>query len=162
MIAETNPRRVSQLLNPKNIIEIAELILVEANKSYSKDFITMIEHTWRLQIKKKELSGIHFFDTNTMKSATDKIFTDLNGVWEADVYHINKKDNITKKKSSFFPIAWEKSRLIQECEFAVANMKKISGTSHKYESKTLSGIPVVIIVTNGELATIYPIFEKPE
>jgi len=155
-IAATNSKRAQQLLNPAKINEVQDLIFTELGKSHSRDFIKMMEHTWRLEVKRGEISGIHFFDYTRMNLISE-IYPDKNGVWKGLFTIINENNKRIIKKSTFFPVFWNKTILFDECEFAVENMKKVENSECKYYSKTRSGVPVEIIKRNGKLVTIYPL-----
>lgn len=62
------------------------------------------------------------------------------------------------KESTFFPRSWSYNRLFHELKHAYEVNVKVEGTECRYSAKTLSGLPVIIIIKGGKLKSIYPIY----
>lgn len=156
-LVKTNPSRVQQILEKKNIVNVSNFILHKEKKSYTTDFVKTMQHAIKGDVKSKEIYGIHYFNNEKMKVKKITENTDSQGVWKAlvEVYDM-KQNKWFDKESTFFPRDWSLTQLFHECDYAVQNMVKCYDKQSIYLGKTLSGIPVEIIIKNNELKSIYP------
>jgi len=160
-LAKTNPSRVQKILEKKNIFNATKFILTEKNKSSKIDFIKTIQHSIKGEVRSKTIFGIHFFDNDKMKIKKMIEDCDNNGIWKAlvEVYDM-EQNKWFEKESTFFPRNWSLTQLFYECDFAYQNKEKCNEKQFIYSAKTLSGIPVELVVKNNELKSIYPIMTK--
>ncbi len=160
-LKRTNMKKVQKILDKKNILEPRIGIISNKNKTVTGDFLKLIDHSIRGKIKSKEIYGIHYFEESRMTLNEIIKDEDKNGVWEAIVEVtdiLNSKSY--SKKSTFFPKQWSLTQLFHECDFAFLNKRKIDGKDNLYFSTTISGIPVHIIIKDGEPKSIYPLHIK--
>ena len=157
-LVKTDHLRVQKILEKKNIINVKDFILHKEKKSYSIDIIKTFQHTTKGDVKFKKISGIHYFNNEKMRIKKITANTDSKGVWKAlvEVYDM-KQNKWFEKESTFFPRDWSLTQLFHECDYAVQNKVKCYDKQSIYLGKTISGIPVEIIIKNTELKSIYPI-----
>lgn len=160
-LAKTNPSRVRKILEEKNIFKVKKIIVSENNKSSTIDFIKTIQHSIKGDVRSKTIFGVHFFDSDKMKIKKIIEDSDNNGIWKAlvEVYDMEQKKWF-EKESTFFPINWSLTQLFQECDYAYQNKQKCDQKRFIYYAKTLSGIPVELVIKDNELKSIYPIMTK--
>jgi hypothetical protein len=165
-LERTKGKRAQQIIIDKNIIELKKegRVYAPVEKGFSFDFIRVIEHAVKGNVKNGKVSGVHFFDEDKVRiQKTLKI--DDNGVFEAifEFYDSSQKLWIAKENpSTFFPKSWSLNKLFHECNFAYHNDKKVlvEDRQQVFSSVTKSGISVRIVYSiNGELKTIYPIID---
>lgn len=160
-LVKTNPSRVQQILDEKNIMPVRGLILDIEKESYPRDFIKTIQHTIIGEIKSKEIFGIHYFDSKKMRINKITRNEDSKGVWKAIVNVYDEKQNKwLEKESTFFPKNWSITQLFHECDYAYQNKVKCDDKEFIYKSETLSGIPVEIVIKNEILKSIYPLVQN--
>lgn len=156
-LAVLDPKRTQKILDPKNIVKANNLIFTETNRIVSFDFIKLLEHAIKGDVKKNNLSGIHYFDKQRMRVIKEIWEEDIHKVWKAEVeVFVRERDVWYRKESTFFPIEWTPSQLFAECCYAYKNMVKSKKERYVYNSKTLTGVPVEIIVKDNEVRSIYP------
>ena len=63
------------------------------------------------------------------------------------------------KPTNFFPKDWDKTKLLEEINFANQYKKLKEGTKKVFESITKSGVNVIFIVDNEKIKTVYPIIK---
>lgn len=157
-----NGSRAQKIIEKKNIpiLSMRNAILVKHGEKHSKDFLSMIQHSVKGDLKTNKLFGVHFFDESNMKIKNVIGKTDKNNVWKAivDVFD-RQRDKWFSKESTFFPYSWTRTQLFHELKYAYEHRVKVEGSQFRYEAKTLSGVPVVIIVNNGKISSIYPIHQ---
>jgi len=155
-----NPKRYLQIFDSKNIIQVKDFILTSEEQSFSKEFMRRIEHIMGGESKKDLFKGGHFFDDRNMqiqKIYFSNPFTEIMDV-ELKIYDpIN--DKYFQKRSTIFPIHWDRTRFFHEILFAIENKISINDNSHI--SITKSGVPVHIKTNGTSLKTIYPAIKKP-
>lgn len=162
----TKGKRAQQIILEKNIVELKKegVVYSPLEKGLPFDFIRVIEHAVKGNVKNGKISGVHFFDKEKVK-IINVIKIDNNGVFEAnfECYDNVEKRWVAKEKSStFFPKSWNFTQLFHECSFACHDSRKklVEGRQQVFSSITESGISVHLVYsTNEELKTIYPIFE---
>ena len=160
-LKRTDMKKVQKILDKKNILEMRIGIISYKNKTVTGDFLKLIDHSIRGKIKSKEIFGIHHFEESRMTVKEMIRNEDTNGVWEAIVEVTDFSNNKSySKKSTFFPRQWSLTQLFHECDFAFLNKKKIVGKDNLYFSTTTSGVPVHIIIKDGEAKSIYPLHIK--
>lgn len=156
-----NPKRAIRIIVDKYIVKAKNIIIYPDNKSmYSRQIYKLMEHSQNGQISKKDISGIHLY--NPQKIQIIKITKPKNsyGIWEAiiKVYNPNSNRWVRKvKPTTFFPDNWDLQKLVFECENAFNNKTSIS--DKKYHGITKSGIPVVMVLEDDNLKSIYPLYE---
>ena len=155
-LSKSDSKRVNQILNPKNIIEIKDIIITETNNKVKIDFARVFKHIAFGEVKSELLKGLHFYDPASMEIISEND-PDSNGVWDG-IVRVNNSETKHKleKDSTFFPKSWDLSRLFHECLFATRNMEKDKRIKFKYTAQTLSGIPVVIYLRKSGFATMFP------
>ena len=157
----SDPQRVQQILENKNIFSVKNMIFTEIDKKVTFDFMKLLDHTIRGKIKSKKMSGIHYFDKDRMKIKQILEKKDKNFVWKAIVYIYDKKNNQHyEKESNFFPANWSLTQLFHECDHAFLNKIKDTSKRNIYNSQTTSGVPVKIIIEDNKVKSIYPIHLK--
>lgn len=160
-LVKTDQSRVQKILENKNIINVSNFVLFKEQKSFSKDIIKTFQHTTKGDIKSKNISGIHFFNNESMRIKKIIENTDSQGVWKALVEVYDKKLNKWfEKESTFFPRNWSLTQLFHECDYAFQNKVKSNDKEFIYLSKTLSGIHVEIAIEDNKLKSIYPIMDE--
>lgn len=125
------------------------------------NFINVFQHCIKGQIKKGKVSGVHYYDSDTMKILKINKLDESSGVWEAEIEIFDKKTNkwIKKDSTTFFPKDWSMHQLFHECVYAVKNMKKKVNSKNIFTSLTETGVKVEIISVNNEMKSIYPILD---
>ena len=157
----TDMRKVQKILDKNNIIEARIGIISDKNKTVTGDFIKLVDHSIRGNIKSKKIFGIHHFDENRMTIKEMINTEDKYMVWEAIVEVTDKEKNKSyEKKSTFFPRKWSLNQLFHECDHAFLNKIKMVGKDNLFQSFTISGIPVHIIIEDGKAKSIYPLYTK--
>lgn len=161
-LARTNSKSAQKILEKKNIHFIKDFIFVPEEQSYTKDFIKLIDHTIKGHFKAKNVFGIHFYDKDNMRIREFVGLENSVGVWQAmiDVYDKENNKWIEKRQlTTFFPKNWSRTQLFHECEYAYHHRIKQNDSNSRFISKTTSGIKVVIIINNGVVKSIYPVFD---
>ena len=106
---------------------------------------------------------MHFFDPKTTK-IIEIVREDVrSGIIEAKIEAYNKPKNKWIKKdrsTTFFPRQWNLEQLFHECDFAFENKVKIEDKTNVYQSITISGIKVKIIIDGDIVRSIYPILDE--
>ena len=157
----TNMRKVQKVLYKKNILEAKIGIISDKNKTVTGDFIKLVDHSIRGNVKSKKIFGVHHFDECRMMIKEMINTEDKNLIWEAIVEVSDKEKNISyEKQSTFFPRKWSLTQLFHECDYAFLHKVKIDGKDSLYQSFTISGIPVHIIIYDGKAKSIYPLYTK--
>lgn len=124
------------------------------------NFINVLKHCVRGQIKNEKVSGVHYYDPDTIRILKIIELNDAIGVWEAEIEIYDKKrDKWIRKVNSttFFPKDWTMHQLFHECYYAVNNMEKKDKCKNVFTSQTETGIKVEIISINNEMKSIYPL-----
>jgi len=160
-LVKTDQSRVQKILEEKNIINVRNFILFKEKRSFSKDIIKTFQHTTKGDINSKKIYGVHYFNNERMTIKKIIEDADSQGVWKAlvEVYD-TKLNKWFEKESTFFPRDWSLTQLFNECDYAIQNRVKCYDKQNIYWGKTLSGIPVEIIIKNNELKSIYPIINR--
>jgi hypothetical protein len=160
-LVKSDTKRVQQILDFKNIIDIPydKPIIFVKKSGYSQDFINLFTHTYLGNIQSEKIFGVHYFDNTRMKIIKTIASEDSNNVWKAlvEIFDVEKQ-RCYKKESTFFPKDWTLNRLFHECDFACQSKVKVKDTQYIYSAKTLSGVPVEIILRDDILKSIYPIY----
>jgi hypothetical protein len=156
-----NSKRAQQICLEKNICVVKNFALTEKGFSVDMNFINVFQHCIKGQIKKGKVSGVHYYDSDTMKILKINKLDESSGVWEAEIEIFDKKTNkwIKKDSTTFFPKDWSMHQLFHECVYAVKNMKKKVNSKNIFTSLTETGVKVEIISVNNEMKSIYPILD---
>lgn len=157
------PARAQQIIDKKHIIycHLDNCIFTLANQKKTNNYLRTIQHIIKGNIKKNQLKGIHFFDKEKMKIIQETKKEDKNGVWEAKIIFFDKsKKNWFEKQSTFFPKKWNHTQLWHECNHAIDYMKPHKNSQNKFYSTTFTGVPVEIVIKEGLLVTIYPLYTE--
>lgn len=158
-----NGSRAQKIIEKKNIpiLSLKNAILVRRGEKISKDFLNVMQHSVKGDLKANKLFGVHFFDESNMKVKSIIGKTDENNVWKAIVDVLDRqRGKWYSKESTFFPRSWTRTQLFYELKYAYEHRKKVEGFQFRYEAKTFSGVPVVIIAKNGKLNSIYPRYQS--
>lgn len=158
-----NGSRAQKIIEDKNILKcsLKDAILVKHGEVHSKDFFKVIQHSLKGNLKANKILGVHFYDKSNMKIKTIIGETDQNCVWKAIVDVFDRENNKWfSKESTFFPQSWTRTQLFHELKYAYEHRTKVENSQFRYEAKTSSGIPVIIIIKNGKLSSIYPIYQE--
>jgi hypothetical protein len=156
------PKYLEKLLNENNIETVTDFVLIQKGRTYSRDFIKLLDHTIRGQIKKRHVYGVHYYEPDMVKIRNIVRSENRYGVWAAKIEVFDKKNNIwilKEMETTFFPRDWTLAQLFHECDHAFMNKRKDENREHVYIARTQSGVPVEIIVDNNIIRTIYPIFD---
>jgi len=160
-IAKRNSKLANQILEEKNIFKVKDFVFLNRNQGYPKEFINLVEHTIKGQIQRKEVYGIHYFDSTCMRIREMIKSENEVGVWMARIDLLDKNKNLwiqKKSETSFFPLRWSIHQLFHECFFAFSTKVKDESKEYTYLSKTESGVTVEIIIKENQLKSIYPIY----
>ncbi len=159
-LTKTNPSLVQKILNPKNIFNGINLILTPKGQTFGMNEMNSLIHCTIGRVKNGNITGVHFYDSKKVKLVEIIKQNKNTGVFKSrfEFYDSRTKKWILKKNpSTFFPINWSVHQLFQECIFGIKNMKINDNSESKYNSTSLSGIPLEIIMVNDELKSIYPL-----
>lgn len=156
-LARTDTRRVNQILEKKNIVTGNRYIMTGPDESCTFDFIRLYSHSMRGEVKNKSLGGVHFYDNGRMKIKSLIKPPDQNRVWEA-IVEVQENGKWFEKQSTFFPMDWSLTQLFHECKVAVSTMIPKDNSPYLHFGRTLTGVPVEIIVKDGKLKSIYPLY----
>ncbi|WP_347173578.1 EndoU domain-containing protein [Polaribacter uvawellassae] len=147
-----------RVLKNKHIKEIKDYVLTTKGNSYEKTFVGALHHTIVGKITRKKVSGVHFYNPDSIKVLKVIQTNDL-GVYSAVIekLHPNTKQWIIKEEiTNFFPDNWTINQLFHECASAYSIKKNESG--NVYLSETPSGIKIKFIINeDGKIITFYPI-----
>ena len=159
-LSSKSSKLANKILDKKNISFIKDLVLTPQERTYTKDFIKLIDHTLRGHIKDKKVFGVHYFEETKMKLKELIKSENEKGVWKAKIVFFDKSNNTwIEKTSTFFPKNWSIHQLFHECDYAFTNKIKDKSSDSKFTSKTYSGINVEIIIINDNVKSIYPLYE---
>ena len=156
------PKRFEQMFKTENILDWEEFIITKAN-SFNGESYKMLIHSLQGEFNRKGINGVHYISTGNSRIKITEIVNgpDKYGVKEVrlEVYSRNKKRWVAKEKpSTLFPEEWSLQQLMLECEHAFKNMKKNTSKEFEWNSTTLKGIPVNIIIgADRKLKSIYPL-----
>lgn len=158
-----NSKRAQQICLEKNISIIKDFVFAKEDFSVNKDFINVIEHCIKGEIKNGKVSGVHYYDSEKVRILNIIDENISNRIWKAEIefYDLKTKKWIKKDNpTTFFPNDWSMHQLFHECVYAVNNKQKKVNSKNVFVSKTETGINVEIICINGEMKSIYPLLEK--
>lgn len=149
--------RKEKILKEKNIVSVADKIMVPKNESYTFDYIKFFLHITKGDLSKGTYNGYHLFNENRCR-VVEVINEYPNGVWEAMIEILDVSSNTwygKKRSSTFFPKGWTLQKLFEEIQYCIKN--KIHIADGQYESYTRCGIKVEMFYKNGNIKTLYPI-----
>ena len=157
-LRKVNSKRANKIILDKNIVRIAENVLIPKDTSLHQEFIQSIQHAIVGDVKNGKLTGIHFFNKKRM-NVIEYLDSNDKGVWSALIeVKVQNGEWIKKQRATnFFPDEWDKTTVINELLHAVKNKRKKINSLNLYEAETLSGIIVEIVIVNNVIKTIYPI-----
>jgi Bacterial EndoU nuclease len=160
-LRESNPKRARIIIKDRFIGKVSKTIAYPNDGSeYLNHIYRIMQHSKNGKVGRKNVLGIHLFDSAKIRIINITKPRNSYGIWEAiiEVYNPNSSKWIRKDNpTTFFPDGWDLQRLINECRKAYD--EKVKLTEKKYTGKTISGIPVIFIIENDELSSIYPIYE---
>lgn len=159
-LSKTDPKRCQQILLKKNIHEIANTILTPKDTSFDLKYIDLIMHATKGRIKNGKITGVHFFDKNKVRIREILDVNQVTKVWRAKIEFFDKTNNnwlLKNTPSTFFPKHWNFANLLEECNEAYKNRKKVIDSENKYRATTISNVPVEIIIKDGKMKSIYPL-----
>lgn len=159
-LASNGTKELQKVLN--NIVVPKDFILTPPDKTYKEDFINVYLHVTKGRVKRGNVYGLHYFDPKKIRILKEEYYDKSTGIFKAKIefYDKNTSKWIQKKASStFFPKTWTPTDLFNECDFANSNKIKKASSTYVYSSKTISGIPVEIIIKNEKLTSIYPVIK---
>ena len=154
----SNVKTRQSILNPKNIREIENLILLPFEHSYEPNFIKLFLHAWIGKISKNNISGVHFYNPENTKILKVLHINEHTGVYSAIISHFDVKNNIWVEKlnpTNFFPDNWTLQKLFKELDTAYTN--KINYEGSVYIGHTSENIKVKIVIKDDNALTMYPI-----
>lgn len=136
-------------------------ILEGIDKAFHNMVYKIITHSLIGEVNKREVKGIHLYDTRFVK-ITKMLRFDYNTYsFEAEIIGVNAITGVETKKampSTFFPSTWSLNLLIAKLYSAFQGMKKIK--DNVFQGRTEEGILVEFIFSKeGNLKTVYPIIE---
>jgi hypothetical protein len=158
-----NGSRAQKIIEEKNIliVSLKDAIFVKHGEKHSEDFLKAIQHSVKGNLKANKILGVHFFDESNMRIKTIIGETDQHCVWKAIVDVFERQNNKWfSKESTFFPRSWTRTQLFHELKYAYEHRTKVENSQFRYEAKTSSGVPVIIIIKNGKLSSIYPVYQE--
>jgi hypothetical protein len=160
-----------QILNPKGARKICEerfistidgVIFTPSEPEFSKFSWDFLLHTIHGKID-KEFNGLHLIceHNRNIESIIELRPADKNGVWEAEitVYSETKKKSF-KKTSTLFPKDWSANDFMLEIFEAFKTRIKIEDTDYCYSGKTITGVPVNLIIKDDKLLSTYPVYTE--
>lgn len=153
-----NVKTRQNILNPKNIREIENLILLPFEHSYEPNFIKLFLHAWIGKISKNKISGIHFCNPENTKILKVVDINESTGVYSAIISYFDMKNNVWVEKlnpTNFFPDNWTLQKLFKELDNAYTN--KIHSIGSVYIGHTSENIKVKIVIKEDNALTMYPI-----
>ena len=160
-LKKENPSRAEKIINDRYIpkCSVNKMILVKHGEVYSEDFWSVFTHTIKGDSSSNEMNGVHLFDPQTMHLKSVTAGEDVNLVWKAlvEVYNREKKKWFPKE-STFFPRCWTNMQLFYELKYAYDTRIKMMNSQFKYAARTLTGVPVIIIIKDGKTKSIYPVY----
>jgi hypothetical protein len=160
LLQKTNTKRAQQIVIEKNIIEAQKLIATPRGTEFKPEIVDGFIHATIGRIKKGDLTGIHFFNSQKIRVLEMLEHNKLTNVFKArfEFYDSRTKKWIEKKAAStFFPKEWNLATLLMECKFAFDKIDEENLKDGKTKSITKSNIEVEIIIKNGILKSLYPL-----
>ncbi|MCW8898102.1 MAG: EndoU domain-containing protein [Flavobacteriales bacterium] len=155
-----NPTRARKIQEDRFLIKTTRRVYVPLDGSeYLKQIYPLMQHSSNGTVNSKGVLGVHLFNKERVRVIQQTVPTNKYGIWEAFVmvYNPRSKRWMTKSRAStFFPTSWGLQELVDECRTAYENRKIIS--DRKSVGVTYSGIPVVFIIENGKLKSVYPMY----
>ena len=156
-----NSKRAAKIIQPEYIIKTADLVSSPKGQTYSSDFMQSFVHSVSGTFTNENVTGIHFYDELKVR-VIEVLETNENGVWKAKIEAFDYQTKKWKEKikpTDFFPKDWDKTKLLEEINFANQFKKLKEGTKKVFESITKSGVNVIFIVDNEKIKTVYPIIK---
>ena len=160
LLSRKNTKRAQQIVDKKNIINSTKLIRTPKDIEFKKEIIDGFIHAVFGRIKRRDLTGIHFFDPEKVRILEMIEENKLTNVFKAkfEYFDTRTKKWIEKKSAStFFPKNWSLTTLIMECKFAFDKINESDLKDGKIKSTTKSNIEIEIIIKNGDLKSLYPL-----
>ncbi|WP_272024137.1 EndoU domain-containing protein [Olleya namhaensis] len=160
LLSRTNTKRAQQIVNEKNIITSDKLIATPKGTEFKKEIVDGFIHATIGRIKKRDLTGIHFFDPEKVRIIEMIEKNKTTNVFKAkfEFFDSKTKEWIEKKSAStFFPKNWNLATLLMECKFAFDRINESNLKDGKIKSITKSNIEVEMIIKNGILKSLYPL-----
>lgn len=156
-------KKADSLYDEKFILGVHDFILTPTDKKFNEYSFHLLQHAIHGSYD-KGFQGLHLISKYNKEivriEKTKK--EDVNGVWEARVFVFNSKRNKTYEKvSTFFPKSWTPTHFMFEIFHAINNIE-VSPAITGYSSKTLSGIPVEVVIENNRARSIYPKHQENE
>lgn len=159
-LSKTDPKRCHQILLEKNIHEAANMIWTPKDTSFDLKYIDLIMHATKGRVKNGKITGVHFFDKTKVRIREILGFNEITKVWRAKIEFFDVKSQkwiLKDTPSTFFPKHWNFANLLEECDMAYKNRKKVDDSEHKYRATTISNVPIEIIIKDGTMKSIYPL-----
>ncbi|MBY8963536.1 EndoU domain-containing protein [Flavobacterium sp. D11R37] len=153
----TDPKQYAKIIRTENFINSKYLIEIPDGKTYSFDFVDLLEHGTKGSVKDSKSQGGHFYMPNNIR-IIETLKVDVKGVLEAKIAIRNQNTDkwVSKEKeTTLFPLSWDLQKYFDECDYTVKHKIKIG--EYKFSSTTTCGIPVEIILKEGKLISIYPL-----
>jgi Bacterial EndoU nuclease len=146
------------LFKEDNISEFSEAILIPKGAQYPLDFVDMMSHGIKGDVKRFDSSGGHFIGAGKLR-ILDLINVNEQNVIKAkiEIYDQRNEKWIPKKSiTTIFPESWTLQKYVDESIYCMNN--KIFLEGNKYSAKTTCGIDTVIVIDSQKLITFYPLF----
>jgi hypothetical protein len=162
-VFERDKKRAEKILLDRFIVKASNIILFPEgiDNEYEKIIYRIMQHSKNGSLSRRNVSGIHIYDSKKIKILRLVERENQKGVFSAEIEVLNERTNKWIKKESvttFFPVNWNLQKLIIECYYAYKNKVKTSET--EYIGKTLSGIKVCFNYNNsGIFKTLYPLYD---
>ncbi|MEO6901448.1 MAG: EndoU domain-containing protein [Bacteroidia bacterium] len=158
-----DPRSANKICEDQFLICGDDIILTPLDEEFNKVAHKLLQHTLMGELT-DDINGIHMISkfNPSIKNAFEVRNEDKNGVWIATIEYYSGKRNktFTKQESTMFPKKWCASTYMFEICFAYHNKKRKSPESEYHISHTSSGVPVEFVIKNGNLKTVYPIYQE--
>jgi hypothetical protein len=155
-----DPKSAEKITKKEFIETIKEIIITPSNIEFDEVSYKILKHSLSGELK-KNMTGVHLV-SDLLQNEDYKIVktqkADLNGVWKANIEYYSKLRNkkFEKLNSTMFPESWSVDKFMFEINFAFLNKKIDLEDNEKFNSITESGVPVVFVIKNNKLKTVYP------
>jgi hypothetical protein len=160
---EKDPKSAVKICQEEFLITAKDFILTPSDAEFNKVSFKLLKHNLMGELS-NEILGIHLYSklNKNIKSIEKLQIEDKRGVWVARIeYYSEERDKIfIKDNSSMFPISWDPTTYMFEIFHAYKTRRQNEFDEYRYDSTTLSGIPVSFIIKEGILKTVYPIYDS--
>ena len=158
-----DPKSAQKICEERFIFKAKDFVLTPSGSAFDGCSYKVLKHGIMGELS-KDINGIHLISAlnKDITSISQLSAEDKNGVWNGIVGYYSEKRNKTYTKfSSFFPKSWTESQYMFEVNFAYQNLSEVDGEQYMFSSVTKSGVPVIFIIRDQKVRTVYPIYTNP-